>query len=177
MDADGALDLILDVPDFPEPGVVFKDIAPLLADPAGLTAVVRALAACGRDRDGGTDVTAVVGVESRGFLFGVPVAQALRVAFVPVRKPGKLPGELHEVSYALEYGAETLEIQQQALAGHDRVLLVDDVLATGGTLAAADQLVRRCGATTARAALLLELGFLEGRSAVPDLDVRVLRTL
>ena len=174
---DAALDLIRDVPDFPEPGVVFKDIAPLLADPAALEAVVRGLAAAGRDGEGLTTVSHVVGVESRGFLFGVPVAQALGVGFVPVRKPGKLPGEVHEVSYSLEYGEETLEIQTGALGSGDRVLVVDDVLATGGTLAATEQLIARCGAQTAAAAVLLELGFLDGRDAIGDVRLHALRTV
>ena len=174
---DAALDLIRDIADFPEPGIVFKDIAPLLGDPAALAAVVRGLAAAGRDAEGLTTVTHVIGVESRGFLFGVPVAQELGVGFVPVRKPGKLPGDVHEVSYTLEYGEETLEIQTDALAAGDRVLIVDDVLATGGTLAAAHQLVGRCGAETAGAAVLLELGFLGGRSAIGDLELHALRTV
>ncbi|QWC86704.1 adenine phosphoribosyltransferase [Nocardioidaceae bacterium] len=172
---EAALDLIRDVPDFPEPGIVFKDIAPLLAHPAALAAVVRGLAAAGRDEQGLTAVTHVVGVESRGFLFGVPVAQALDVAFVPVRKPGKLPGEVHRVSYALEYGEEVLEVQTDALTAGDRVLVVDDVLATGGTLAASVDLVARCGAEVAGTVVLLELGFLDGRAALGDVGLTTLR--
>ena len=174
---DAALDLIRDVPDFPEPGVMFKDIAPLLGDPAALAAVVRGLAAAGRDEEGLTAVTHVIGVESRGFLFGVPVAQALGVGFVPVRKPGKLPGDVHEVSYTLEYGEETLEIQSDALGEADRVLVVDDVLATGGTLAATEKLVARCGARVAGMTVLLELSFLDGRDALGDVPLHALRTV
>ena len=177
MTVEAALDLIRDVHDFPEPGIVFKDIAPLLADPAGLEAVVRGLASAGRDTEGLATISHVVGVESRGFLFGVPVAQALGVGFVPVRKPGKLPGAVHEVSYSLEYGEETLEIQTDAVGQGDRVLLIDDVLATGGTLAATAQLVRRCDAEIAGAALLLELGFLDGRSALDGIPLHCLRTV
>jgi len=168
------LDLVLDVPDFPEPGIVFKDITPLLADHEAFTAVVAALAAAGRDEAGNTVVDKVVGMEARGFILAAPVALALGAGFVPVRKAGKLPRETHAVSYALEYGEATLEIHQDAIAPGERVLLVDDVLATGGTVAATDQLVRRCGGVTHAVAVLLELTFLPGRDAIGDLPLTAL---
>ncbi len=142
-----ALALIADVPDFPEPGILFKDITPLLADHAALTAVIEALAAPGRDESGRPVVDKVLGMESRGFILGAPVALALGVGFVPVRKAGKLPRATYAVSYALEYGEATLELHQDALRPGERVLLVDDVLATGGTAKATDELVERCGAS------------------------------
>ncbi|WP_323794289.1 adenine phosphoribosyltransferase [Nocardioides sp.] len=163
--------LVVDVPDYPEPGVVFKDIMPLLADHEGLSAVVEALAASGRDEHGTVVVDKVVGMEARGFILGAPVALALGVGFVPVRKAGKLPRETHAVSYALEYGEATLEVQRDALAPGERVLLVDDVLATGGTAAATRDLVAACGATTTAIAVLMELSFLPGRAAIGDVPV------
>jgi len=169
--------LVLDVPDFPEPGIVFKDITPLLADPAGFAAVVDALADTGRDATGATRVDAVVGLEARGFVFAAPVALALGVGFVPIRKAGKLPRAAHQVSYSLEYGEATLELHHDALAPGARVLVVDDVLATGGTLAAARQLVEACGAEVSGVALLMELGFLDGRAAAGDLPLHPIVTI
>ena len=169
--------LVPDVADFPEPGIVFKDITPLLADHAAFSAVVAALAAAGRDADGRVAVDKVVGMESRGFILGAPVALALGVGFVPVRKSGKLPRETYAVSYDLEYGRATLEIHRDAIEPGERVLLVDDVLATGGTLAATRELVDRCGGTTEAVAMLMELGFLGGRAAVGDLPFTVLMTV
>ncbi|TYL45323.1 adenine phosphoribosyltransferase [Nocardioides sp. BGMRC 2183] len=166
--------LIRDVPDFPEPGIVFKDITPLLADPVGLEVVVTALAAVGRDQAGVPVVDKVAGMEARGFILAAPVALALGVGFVPVRKPGKLPGETHAVSYALEYGQATLEVAHDAFGPGDRVLLIDDVLATGGTAAATADLVRRCGAEPVGLAVLMELGFLDGRAPMGDLPVTAL---
>jgi adenine phosphoribosyltransferase len=169
--------LIRDVPDFPVAGVVFKDITPLLADYDAFAAVVDGLARAGRDDSGNTVVDAVIGMEARGFILAAPVALALGVGFVPVRKPGKLPSETHALSYALEYGDATLEIHTDALTVGERVLLVDDVLATGGTAAATVELVERCGATVHALAVLMELSFLHGREALGDLDVSALRTL
>ena len=175
---DGMLDrLIRDVPDFPEPGVLFKDITPLLADHDGFSAVVRALADAGRDAVGEVVVDKVVGMEARGFILAAPVALALGAGFVPVRKAGKLPGPTHAVSYALEYGEATLEVHQDAFEDGDRVLLVDDVLATGGTAAATRKLVEQCGATVAGFAVLMELSFLPGRATVGDLPLRSLKTV
>lgn len=160
--AERLLARIRDVPDFPEPGIVFKDFTPLLADHTSFTAAVEALA--GPYRDGKIDV--VAGVEARGFVFGAPVALALDAGFALVRKKGKLPGPTVEASYDLEYGSATLEVTTDAFAPGARVLVVDDVLATGGTAAATVELVRRCGAEVAGVAFLLELGFLDGRAAL-----------
>ena len=170
----GLSTLILDVPDYPEPGIVFKDITPLLADHDAFTAVVTALASAGRDEDGNVIVDKVVGMEARGFILAAPVALALGAGFVPVRKAGKLPRETHAVSYALEYGEATLEIHQDAVAAGERVLLVDDVLATGGTVAATRELVESCGGVVHAVSVLLELSFLPGRDANPGLPVAAL---
>jgi adenine phosphoribosyltransferase len=169
--------LIRDVPDFPRPGVVFKDITPLLADPSALAAVVGALAGHGRDGAGRTVVDKVVGIEARGFILAAPVALELGVGFVPVRKQGKLPGDTHEVSYSLEYGEATLAVHRDAFDPGDRVLVVDDVLATGGTAAATAHLVRRCDASLAHVAVLMELAFLRGRDRLAGLDTTALLTL
>jgi adenine phosphoribosyltransferase len=177
-DLDSALDtLIHDVPDWPEPGVVFKDITPLLADHGGFSATVEALADAGRDEHGEVAVDKVVGMEARGFILAAPVALALGVGFVPVRKAGKLPGETYAVSYALEYGEATLEVHQDGIGQGERVLLVDDVLATGGTADATRQLVERCGGVVHAFAVLLELGFLHGRDAIGDTHLHALRTV
>ncbi len=169
--------LVVDVPDFPEPGVVFKDISPLLADHAGFTAVIEALAAVGRDESGRVVVDKVVGMEARGFILAAPVALSLGCGFVPVRKAGKLPRETHAVSYALEYGEATLELHTDAVAPGERVLLVDDVLATGGTVAATVELVERCGGTSTAVSVLMELGFLHGRDKTGELPVHALVTI
>jgi adenine phosphoribosyltransferase len=168
---------IRDVPDFPQEGVTFKDITPLLDDHAAFTAVVEALAAAGRDAEGTVVVDKVVGMEARGFILGAPVALALGVGFVPVRKPGKLPWQTRAVSYELEYGSETLEMHTDALAPGERVLVVDDVLATGGTARATAELVQQAGATVHGLAMLLELSFLPGREAVGDLPLTVLHVV
>jgi adenine phosphoribosyltransferase len=172
-----ALALIADVADFPGPGILFKDITPLLADHAALSAVITALAAPGRDSDGRPAVDKVLGMESRGFILGTPVALALGVGFVPVRKAGKLPRATYAVSYALEYGEATLEIHQDAVAPGDRVLLVDDVLATGGTAKATMDLVGKCGGVVHGVAVLMELGFLAGRETVGDVPLTSLMTV
>jgi adenine phosphoribosyltransferase len=162
------LELIRDVPDYPQPGIVFKDITPLLADGPAFAATVEALA------DGSDDVTKVAGIEARGFILAAPVAYVLGAGFVPVRKQGKLPAQTHAESYALEYGEATIEVHTDAFGAGDRVLIVDDVLATGGTAAATAELVRRTGATVAGITVLLEIGFLAGRAKLPGLDVRAL---
>ncbi len=158
--------LIRDVPDFPKPGIMFKDITPLLADPPAMHRLITA----GADAHRGLGVTRVVGIESRGFLFGVPVALALGVGFVPARKPGKLPWKAVRQAYGLEYGNDAIELHEDSVGPGDRVLVVDDVLATGGTAAAAVTLVRRLGAEVVGCAFAIELGFLGG---APRLDAPV----
>ncbi|GCD88807.1 adenine phosphoribosyltransferase [Nocardioides sp. LS1] len=169
--------LVLDVHDFPEPGIVFKDITPLLADHDAFRTVIEALASAGRDADGNVVVDKVAGMEARGFILAAPVALALGIGFVPVRKVGKLPRETHAVSFALEYGEATLELHRDAVAPGDRVLMVDDVLATGGTVRATRELIEACGATAHAVAVLMELGFLPGRETIGDLPVTTLMTV
>ena len=159
---------IRDILDYPRPGIVFKDITPLLADGAAFARVVDALAA------GSEGVTKVVGIEARGFILAAPVALALGAGFVPVRKEGKLPAKTFSQSYDLEYGSATLEVHTDAFDASDRVLIVDDVLATGGTAAATVDLVRRSGARVTGIAVLLELEFLAGRAKLPEVPVRSL---
>lgn len=169
--------LVVDVPDHPEPGVVFKDITPVLADPRGLAAVVAGLATAGRDAAGVPRVDRVVGMEARGFILAAPVALELGAGFVPVRKAGKLPRETHAVSYDLEYASATLELHRDALAPGERVLLVDDVLATGGTARATADLVEACGAEVVGIAVLMDLAFLPWREAVGGIEVTSLLTV
>jgi len=173
MDDMSLLSLVVDVPDYPQPGIVFKDITPLLADPAGLREVIDRVA--GAHEPGSIDK--VVGIEARGFLLAGPVAYLLGAGVVPVRKPGKLPREVHERAYDLEYGSTTLALHRDALAAGDRVLIVDDVLATGGTAAATVHLVERCGASVVGLAVLLELAFLRGRALLPGVDVQAVLTV
>ncbi|MBA3685543.1 MAG: adenine phosphoribosyltransferase [Planctomycetes bacterium] len=154
--------LIRDVPDFPKPGIVFKDITPLLSDGRALKYVVDTTA----ERFAKERITMVIGIESRGFIVAPALAIALGCGFAPIRKPGKLPWKCYEESYSLEYGKDRIEIHEDAVSAKDRVLLVDDVLATGGTMAAAMRLVRRCGATIAGAAVLVDLAFLGGAKRV-----------
>jgi adenine phosphoribosyltransferase len=160
--------LVRDVPDYPQPGILFKDITPLLADADAFDQVVGALAA------GYGPVGKVAGIEARGFILAAPVALRLHAGFVPVRKQGKLPAPSYAQSYDLEYGTATLEVHQDAFSPGERVLIVDDVLATGGTARATAELVRRGGAEVAGISVLLELGFLAGRSRLEGLDVRSL---
>ena len=169
--------LVVDVADFPQPGVVFKDITPLLADHDGFTEVVTALAAAGRDESGVPAVDKVLGMEARGFILAAPVALALGAGFVPVRKAGKLPRETYAETYALEYGEATLEVHRDGLKPGDRVLLVDDVLATGGTVAATRRLVETCGAVPHGVAVLMDLSFLPGRETIGDLALHSLLTI
>ena len=158
--------LIHDVPDFPKDGVLFKDITPLLADPGALALAVELMANPFR----GAGVELVVGAESRGFIFGTAVAQALSAGFVPVRKPGKLPRTTHQVEYGLEYGTDTVEIHTDAIRPGQRVLMVDDLLATGGTLRACCDLVEKIEGDIVGITVLIELMFLNGREKLrPEL--------
>jgi adenine phosphoribosyltransferase len=161
---------IRDVPDFPKPGILFKDITPLLRSPEALQRAIDGIA----DRYRSEGVTSVAGIESRGFIFGGCVARALGAGFVPIRKPGKLPWTTRRNEYTLEYGTDALEIHDDAAVPSDRVLIVDDVLATGGTAAAAVQLVRGFGATLVGVATVIELTFLEPRRKLEGVDVHTL---
>jgi adenine phosphoribosyltransferase len=148
-----------DVPDFPKPGILFKDITPMLASPEAMEHAIDRLAAMDFGR-----VDKVAAIESRGFLFGVPLAMRLGLGFVPIRKPGKLPWKTNRVEYVLEYGTDAVEIHEDAVAAGERVLLVDDLLATGGTMGAAAELVEACGGEIAGCAFVIELAFLNGRA-------------
>jgi len=163
---------IRDIPDFPTPGVTFKDITPLLNDPVGFAASIDALAepfaAAGVDR--------VLGAEARGFIFAAPVAYRLEAGFVPVRKQGKLPWEIEREEYVLEYGTDLLEIHRDAVHPGERVLIIDDVLATGGTAAATARLVARLGGAVIGFGFLIDLAFLGGRSQLDDVDMVSLLT-
>jgi adenine phosphoribosyltransferase len=159
---------IRDIPDYPQPGVIFKDITPLLADGPAFRRVIAALAT------GYAGVDKVAGIEARGFILAAPVATTLGAGFIPIRKQGKLPAPAYAQSYELEYGTATIEVHRDAFEPGDQVLLIDDVLATGGTAAASADLVRRSGATVAGIVVLLELGFLHGRSKLAGLPVRAL---
>ncbi|MFJ9817088.1 adenine phosphoribosyltransferase [Streptomyces sp. NPDC101151] len=168
------LSRIRDVADYPEPGVMFKDITPLLADPAAFTALTDALAEIAAN----TRATKVVGLEARGFILGAPVAVRAGLGFIPVRKAGKLPGATLRQAYDLEYGSAEIEVHAEDLSSGDRVLIVDDVLATGGTAEAAIQLIHRAGAEVSGLAVLMELGFLDGRARLePALDGAPLEAL
>jgi len=158
---------IRDVPDFPQDGIVFKDITPLLADPAAFSTAVDSIVV----HFGRGNIDSVVGIEARGFILAAPVAYHFGAGFVPVRKKGKLPWKTQSESYDLEYGSETLEIHEDALRPDERVLIVDDVLATGGTARATAKLVERMGAQVVGVAVLIELGFLKGRRKIPGYEV------
>ena len=159
--------LIRAIPDFPIPGILFRDITPLLADPAGFRATIELFVDKFRD----ARVDAVVGIEARGYMLGAPVAHALGAGFVPVRKPGKLPGEKFSEQYELEYGTNTLEIHADAVGHGHRVLVIDDLLATGGTLAATVRLLEKLGAELVGAAVLIELAALGGRKKLPGVPL------
>ncbi|MEU9333462.1 adenine phosphoribosyltransferase [Streptomyces sp. NPDC048290] len=171
------LSRIRDVADYPEPGVTFKDITPLLADPAAFGALTDALA----DVVVRQGATKVVGLEARGFILGAPVAVRAGVGFIPVRKAGKLPGATLSQAYDLEYGSAEIEVHAEDLTAGDRVLVVDDVLATGGTAEASLKLIRRAGAEVAGVAVLMELSFLDGRSrlerSLGDIPLEALLTI
>ncbi len=165
---------IVDIPDYPEPGVIFKDVTPLFNDPVGFKAVVDAIAV----HFAGRGITKVVGAEARGFLVGPPVAYKLGAGFIPARKPGKLPRAVYSESYSLEYGSDELQIHKDALGVDDVVLVVDDLIATGGTAVAAARLVEKAGARVEGFSFLLELTFLHPREIVArDFGEREIFTL
>jgi len=159
-------DFIRDIPDFPKPGIVFKDITPMLADGEAFCTSIDQLAA-----NIPQDVDAIVGIESRGFLFGAGLAQHGRIGLVPVRKPGKLPAEVHGIDYELEYGMDRLEIHRDSLSPGHKVVIVDDLLATGGTVRATVDLVRKLGAEVVACLFVVELKFLGGRERIADVPV------
>ena len=163
---------IRDVPDFPKPGIVFKDITPMLKNPQALTSAWDQLSEPYRE----SGITLVAGIESRGFIFGTGVAERLNAGFIPLRKEGKLPADTHAYTYALEYGEATLEIHKDAAGPGDRILLVDDLLATGGTVEASIHLVEKLGATIVGAAFVVELAFLGGRARLGDVPITSLLT-
>jgi adenine phosphoribosyltransferase len=159
------LSILKDYPDFPKPGIVFKDICPLLANPAAFKRVLRHLA----EHAGDCSATHIIGMESRGFLFGMPLAAELNLPFIPARKAGKLPGEVLKQSYTLEYGIDHVEIQKSSIHSGGRYLIVDDVIATGGTAAAVARLVQSNGGNVAGFSFVIELSFLNGRKALQEL--------
>ena len=161
---------IRDIPDFPKEGIVFKDITPLCGNAEALSATLDLLA----EPYSGRGITHVAGMESRGFIFAVPVAERLQAGFVPIRKPGKLPAETVSAEYALEYGTDTLEMHRDAVGPGDKVLVVDDLLATGGTAEATVKLIRERGAEVVGATFVIELGFLAGRKRLEGLDINSL---
>ncbi len=167
MEIEQIKELIRDVPDFPEPGIVFKDITPVLAHPDALSTLIDLIVV----HFGRGTVDKVVGIEARGFIVAAPVAYHFNAGFAPIRKKGKLPWKTIEEEYELEYGTATLAIHQDAVVPGERVLIVDDVLATGGTAKAAASLVEQCGGTIRGISCLIELGFLEGRKKLTDYDV------
>jgi adenine phosphoribosyltransferase len=164
--------LIRDIPDFPEPGIVFKDITPVLADGKAFAALVDALAEPFRD----IGVNKVAGIEARGFTLATPVAERLGAGFIPVRKPGKLPYETVREDYSLEYGTDSLEIHTDAAGKGEKVLLVDDVIATGGTAAAAIRLLRKIGAEVVGFSVFIELAFLDGADKLDGVPFHALVT-
>ncbi|MBD1872073.1 adenine phosphoribosyltransferase [Nodosilinea sp. FACHB-131] len=161
---------IRDIPDFPKPGILFRDITPLLGDPTALQYTIDLFA----EQVAEHRPDYIVGIESRGFIFGMPLSYKLGVGFAPVRKPGKLPAAVHTASYALEYGKDTLELHQDAFPAGSRVLIIDDLIATGGTAAAAAQLVEQTDCTVAGYGFVIELVGLEGRTKLPNVPITVL---
>jgi len=171
-DAEWLRERIRDIPDFPKPGIVFKDITPLLADPEAYRVCIDAIAEHFADRN----VSKVIGVEARGFILAAPVAYRFGAGFVPVRKAGKLPWRIEKEEYALEYGTDLLEIHQDGVSAGEEVLVIDDVLATGGTASATCRLVERLGGTVAGLGFIIELSFLSGRSKLEGRDAMSLLT-
>lgn len=163
-------DYIRAIPDYPKEGILFRDITPLLSDAGALSAAIDALAGPYMD----SEIRHVVAVEARGFIFGSAVAKALSAGFVPIRKPGKLPAKTDSVSYELEYGTDTLEVHVDAIASGERVLMVDDLLATGGTMSAACKLMENLGAEIAGLTFLIELSALNGRDKLPGYNIHTI---
>jgi adenine phosphoribosyltransferase len=159
--------LIRDIPDFPKPGILFRDITTLLRDPKGLRYTIDTLA----EQLADLNIDYIIGMESRGFIFGTPLAVQLGVGFIPVRKPGKLPAAVHSVEYKLEYGTDRLEMHQDALTSESRILIVDDLIATGGTAAATADLVKQAGCQLAGFGFIIELTDLKGRDRLPDVPI------
>jgi len=160
--------IIRDIPDFPKPGILFRDITPLLAHPQGIQTITAGLT----NLLAGLEIDYVVGIESRGFIIGTPIAQSLGVGFIPVRKPNKLPAAVYQAEYALEYGTDKLEMHQDAFIAGSKIVIVDDLIATGGTAAATAKLVELAGGIVVGFAFLIELSFLEGgRSLPPEVPV------
>ena len=164
--------IIRDVPDFPKPGIIFKDITPLLKNPEALEETVSLLCKSAEE----LEITSVAGIESRGFIFGAAAAIELGVGFVPIRKPGKLPGETISESYLLEYGTDIVEMHKDALESGERVFLIDDLLATGGTVQAATKLIEKTGAEVSKIAFVIELEFLNGREKIQGYNITSLIT-
>ena len=162
-----AKNLVVDVPDFPKKGIIFKDIAPLLSSPRAMRKLINDWVRMHKKKG----ITKVVAMESRGFLFGVPVALGLKAGFVPVRKPGKLPRKTLKETYNLEYGTDSLEIHEDAIKKGDKVLIIDDVLATGGTAEAVVKLVEKSGGRIAGLSFFIELGFLKGKDKLKGHEV------
>ena len=169
-DSDAVRRAVRDVPDFPKPGILFKDITPVLLNPELLEAAIRGMGESFR----GAGITRVLAIESRGFMFGAPIALALGAGLVPVRKPGKLPASRDRVEYTLEYGTDALEMHSDAIGATDRILVVDDVLATGGTAEAAGKLVKQRGAQLVGFSFMIELSFLGGRKRLAPSRVEAL---
>jgi adenine phosphoribosyltransferase len=161
--------LVRDIPDFPKPGIMFRDITTLLSDPTGLRYTIDSLAE--KTASLGLNADFIIGMESRGFIIGAPLAYKLAVGFIPVRKPGKLPGAIHSVEYDLEYGTDCLEIHQDALAPGSKVLIIDDLIATGGTASATAKLVQQIGCELVGFGFIIELKDLGGRDRLPSVPI------
>lgn len=172
VDGRSYVELIRDIPDFPKPGVMFKDITPVLADRAAFTHLIEEMSSPFAQ----ARIDKVAGIEARGFILATPIAEELAAGFVPIRKPGKLPAEVVRQTYDLEYGTDALEIHRDAIHPGDRILVVDDVLATGGTARAAVDLLRRLDADVVGISVFIELGFLGGRQALDGVDLHALVT-
>lgn len=164
--------LIRDVPDFPKPGIIYRDITTLLQNSEGLNYVIDHFSELFFEHK----IDYVIGIESRGFIFGAPIAYKLGAGFVPVRKAGKLPAEIHSIEYELEYGSDTLEIHQDAIEAKSRILIVDDLIATGGTAAATAELINKLGCELIGFAFIIELLALEGRAKLPDAPIQSMVT-